>query len=140
MNVSRETIVQSFVFCAFYALFSVFIAGCGEDTVLDDISGFNKIIEKRTDIRSAREVMIIYYNYLPGEKDSKYSIEEEDLTKGRTRVTLISDNLPDDSMRGLKLVMVTNFDGSKWKVVIVQRNWRCYDGRGHTNWGTEPCS
>ena len=57
MNVSRETIVQSFVFCAFYALFSVFIAGCGEDTVLDDISGFNKIIEKRTDIRSAREVM-----------------------------------------------------------------------------------
>jgi hypothetical protein len=140
MDVSRETIRLSFIFCAFWALFSVIITGCGEDAIRDDISSFNKIIEKRTDIKSAREVMIIYFNYLPVEKDSDYTIEEEDLTTGRTRVTLICDNLLDDSMKGLKLVMITNFDGTKWKVVIVQRNWKCYEGRGHTNWGTEPCN
>jgi hypothetical protein len=137
-NVSRETFRKLVIICVF-GLFLAMINGCGEDAISEDISGFNKTIQLKTDIKSAKEVMILYNDYLPGERDSRYSIEEETLTPGRFRVTLIRSKIPDDSMEGEKLVMVVKHDGEKWKVIVVERNWRCYPGRGHTDWGIDPC-
>mgnify|MGYP001618561841 CR=1 FL=1 len=138
LNVSRETFRKFAVFFVF-VLFLAVISGCGEDAISEDISGFNKIIQLKTDIKTAKEVMIMYNDFLPGEKDSKYSLEEEPLTPGRFRVTLIRSKISDDSMEGEKLVMIVKFDGTKWKVLVVERNWKCYPGRGHTDWGIDPC-
>ncbi len=138
LNVSRETFLRLVIIWAFGVLFAT-LGGCGEDALSEDISGFNNIIHLKTDIKTAKEVMIMYNDFLPGERDSKYSLEEESLTPGRFRVTLIRSKIRDDSKESEKLVMIVKFDGTKWKVLVVERNWRCYPGRGHTNWGIDPC-
>ncbi len=136
-NVSRET-SKIRNYCYILAIF-LLCQGCGEDSINEDITAFNKIIESNKEIKSAREVMIMYYNFLYSETDGKYTITEEELPRNRFMVVLIRDDIGDDSMQGEKFVMIVKHEESKWKVVTINRNWKCYPRRGHTSWGTEPC-
>ena len=38
-----------------------------------------------------------------------------------------------------KLVMVAKVEKTKWKVLMVERNWKCITQNGETNWGLERC-
>lgn len=60
---------------------------------------------------------------------------------GRYIITLVHDKLLDDSQRATKIVMdaLWNTD-STWKVNGIQKNWKCWEGRGHTDWGIEFCN
>ena len=124
------------VFCLFLA----FSYGCGEDTIEENEEPINRILQSRKDIKTAREVMLIYYEYKWPGTDNDFSIDEEKLPRDRTKVTLIRDNIKDDSMKGEKIMMLVKYDGEKWKVITIERNWKCYEGRGYSKWGTEPCN
>lgn len=139
-NVSRETRHnKQLIFVLFFCFLAIF-PGCGEDSIPVDVSSFNKTIELRKDLKSAKEVMLEFYSSYHSEGGRDIKVTEENLTPGRFRVTLINDDLNDDSALAEKLVMVVKQDGTKWKVISIEKNWKCHKGRGHSGWGTEPCS
>ena len=134
--VSRETLAKIRAFLAFLLLF---ISSCSEEAVKIDVLEFNKTLEKANELKTAKDVMRLYFDSLPGEKDTNYSVTEEQLSGGNYRITLIRTKLKDDSAEGEKYVMVAELTGSTWKVISLEKNWRCYKGRGHTDWGIDPC-
>ena len=73
------------------------------------------------------------------EGKEEITITTKNISSNRVEVTLIHDNLLDDSMRGKKFVMVLNKKGRKWMVSSIKKNWRCWINRGHENWGIENC-
>ena len=135
-NVSRETPLK---ICTFLAFLLLSISSCSEEAVKIDVSEFNKTLEKAKELKTAKDVMRLYFDSLPGEKDTNFSVTEEQLSGGNYRITLIRTKLKDDSAEGEKYVMVAELTGSTWKVISLEKNWRCYKGRGHTDWGIDPC-
>ncbi len=123
----------------FLCTFSVFYS-CGEESVHLDVSGFNKRIEYRTDFKTAKDVMYEFYNLYNNDENNNLQLSEENLTPGRFKVTLINSRLNDDSMAAEKLEMIVKHDGTKWKVITVEKNWKCHNDRGHGDWGIQPCN
>jgi hypothetical protein len=58
----------------------------------------------------------------------------------RYEVIAISDGFTDDSVRGRRydLKLERNPVGS-WRITEARVSWRCWPGRGHDTFGTEPC-
>jgi len=135
-NVSRETFGKFYVFLT---IVLVFVSSCSEETVKIDVLEFNRTLEKAKEFKTAKDVMRLYFDSLPGEKDTNYSVTEEQLSGGNYRITLIRTKLKDDSAEGEKYVMVAELNGSTRKVISLEKNWRCYKGMGHTDWGIDPC-
>ena len=116
------------------------LTSCTEEFDIKNPSKFNKEIEARTDIKTPEQLISIYYNYPPNEDIPKLEINSKELKNGFIEITLIHDQQQDDSQRAIKIVMLTKRNGKKWVVFEIKKNRKCYDGRGHTNWGTELCS
>ncbi len=58
---------------------------------------------------------------------------------GPTTVTVTLDGLPDDSVRAQRYVLVLGPDGDNWKLTSAVTAQRCWPGRGHQTFSTEPC-
>jgi hypothetical protein len=70
------------------------------------------------------EMTVVYINEVP---DS-------------ARVTVVSEGLLNDSVRGRKVSALVVLGGDmKWSVADVEITWRCWAGRGHTDWSRELC-
>ncbi len=105
------------------------------------IGFFNRHLDSTTEELTAKEVMRLF---LPREEESNEgnqteTIREEKLPNGNTLVTLVRDNLMDDSMKAEQYLMELEKTDGKWHVVYVKTNWKCRKGRGHTDWGAELC-
>jgi len=118
----------------------IILISCAENFDILDSAEFNKKIETRTDIVTAEQLIKIYYNYPPNEGTPKLEIKSKKLSNGLIEVTLIHDGQEDDSQRATKIVMTTELTGKKWIVHEIKTNRKCWDGRGHANWGTEWCN
>lgn len=116
------------------------LASCTEDFDVKDPDQFNKKIEKRTDIVTVEQLIKIYYNYPTNEGTPKLEIESKELDNGLMEVTLIHDGQKDDSQRATKIVMIAERIGQKWTIHKIKTNRKCWDGRGHTDWGTDWCN
>jgi hypothetical protein len=130
--------VKKLKFCYILVIFILFSA-CGEDSIKEDTSAFNKIIENNDGLKSAEDVLILYYKYARPGEEKGYTVTSEKLPRHRYMVILIKDNMADDSMQGEKFTMLVEQKEKFWKVITVERNWKCYPRRGHSSWGTEPC-
>lgn len=99
------------------------------------------LLEKEEDL-SAKEVMKLFYpnEVEAGEGNEQIKISERTSENGNTIVTLIHENLLDDSLNGEKYSIELQRDNKKWTVISIKKNWKCWDGRGHTNWGIERCN
>jgi hypothetical protein len=124
-------------------LFFMFLAAgsisCMEEFEHTDPTRFNESIAASTDISSAGQLIMLYYDYPEGEGTPDLTITQKELTDNRIEVTLIHDNLPDDSQQAIKIVMTVAQTGEIWTVHEIRKNWKCREGRGHTNWGTAWC-
>jgi PBP1b-binding outer membrane lipoprotein LpoB len=118
----------------------IILNSCSESFDIKDPAEFNKKIEKRTDIKTAEQLIEIYYNYPSGEVTPKLDIKSKKLNNGLIEVTLIHDKQADDSQRAIKIVMTVELDDEKWIVHQIKTNRKCWEGRGHTDWGTEWCN
>jgi hypothetical protein len=59
---------------------------------------------------------------------------------GQHAVVLVtSTNLPDDSVRDERVRAVARTGEGGWQVTEAGRQVRCRDGRGHADWGPQPC-
>lgn len=100
-----------------------------------------KLTESNKNI-SAKEVMKLYYptEKETGEGNEIIEISEKIGDDGNTIVTLIHDNLLDDSIKGEKYILELKRENDKWIIISLKKNWKCQHGRGHTEWGIEVCS
>lgn len=101
----------------------------------------NKMLVKESENLTAQEVMRLYYpkKVEAGEGNEKIEILENVLDNGNTIVILIHDNLLDDSVKGEKHLIELEKTNDKWKAVSIKKNWKCWNDRGHTDWGTGLC-
>ena len=118
----------------------IILTSCSESFDIKDPADFNKKIETRTDIATAQDLIEIYYNYPLHESKPKIEIESKEIGNRLMEVTLIHDGQEDDSQRATKIVMTAELKDKKWKVHKIKTNRKCWDGRGHTDWGTEWCN
>lgn len=101
----------------------------------------NKLLAEKDENLSAQDVIKLYYpeEVEIGEGNEKIEISEKKLENGNTLVTLIHNNLLDDSLKGEKYIMELNSTNDKWNVISIKKNWKCRLGRGHTDWGVKLC-
>lgn len=121
-------------------LLAIFTLSCSESFEEINPNTFNLKIEGLSNIKTPEELIILYDNYPKEEGKPKYSISS--ISKdGIYEITLIHNHIPDDTLLGEKTIMTArkNEDGS-WLVLKIQKNWKCHEGRGHNDWGTEICN
>lgn len=101
----------------------------------------NSLLKDNKESFSAQEVMELFYpkKIQANEGNEKIEVTEKELTNGNVIVTLVHDNLLDDSLRGEKYIMELKKVGDKWRVVSIKKNWKCWEGRGHIDWAIELC-
>lgn len=121
-------------------LFSLLFTSCSEKFEYVDSLKFNNSIANRTDIETAEELIGLYYGFPENEGTQNISIETKKLELGKIQVTLVHDEMKDDSIKALKIVMIVKQIDQSWTVIEIKKNWKCWEGRGHTNWGAEYCN
>ncbi len=121
-------------------ILTLLLTSCTEKFDYVDPFKFNNSIENRTDIQSAEQLIKIYYDYPDNEGTPNLTTEKKELENYKIEITLIHDRQEDDSQRATKIVMTAQYDDKKWTVLEIKTNRKCWDGRGHTNWGTEWCN
>ena len=116
------------------------LTSCTEEFKTYDPSKFNAQLQERVDIETPEELITVYYNYPESEGVPNLEISSKELRTNHYEIMLIHDKLQDDSQRAIKIVMQANKNGEHWVVDEIKKNWKCWDGRGHINWGIEFCN
>lgn len=137
--VSRETFSAISGFFAIM-LFFVLFPGCGEDTISEDISGFNKVLSTRYDIKAPEDLAKFYHDYLYDNPEAKLTYEMSPQTHNRVKIVMINQNPVDPNLLAEKIEMVAKYDETKWKIVVINRNWKCRSKGEPSEWGIEPCN
>lgn len=114
-------------------------SACSERHRSVDPIEFNRKIAVRKDLGDPELLMKAYYNWPEEEGNPMLSISWT-RNNDRVEVTLVHEGLEDDSQEGMKIVMVAEEKGLIWKVLEIRECWKCWPGRGHTDWGIEPCN
>ncbi len=74
----------------------------------------------------------------------KKVVAAESLSGGENFDTLIvtveEDGLLDDSVGASMLILRMNKKGPAWEVTKASKVWKCWPGRGHVGYSSEPCS
>ncbi len=105
-----------------------------------DITDINNQLEEIKGYLSPLEIMKIHYPHEGGGEGGESVVTtEESLGDGHAAVTLRHNNIMDDSVKDQQIVMELKKQGNLWTVVSLKTNWRCRAGRGHEDWGAEPC-
>ena len=74
------------------------------------------------------------------ERRAIWAIEGRGEHPSRYTIVAITDDLPDDSIRGRRLDVVLELhDDQSWRVADARESWRCWSGRGHETFGTDAC-
>ncbi len=124
----------------FFLLISLIAVSCAPEPFnIIDPTDFNQKIADRTDIPNADELAKVYYNYPPEEGSPQFDIKSVEITEGTFETTFIHDGMMDDSQRAVKIIITSEQKDGKWEVLKIKKNFKCYEGRGHTDWGTEFC-
>ena len=138
-NVSRETFSRIWMLLVFTLLLGL-ITGCGEDSIPEDVSGINKVLSAKYDISSAEQLAKFYYGYIYNNPGSKLTLEISPQTHGRVKIVLIDHNPARDNMLAEKFEIIAKQNETTWKLVVVNRNWKCKSTGEAGEWGTDPCN
>ena len=73
--------------------------------------------------------------------EGNYSEEVETLSSSDQQQVLLFTRmgLLDDSVRGMRHRLELEPQGGLWQLTWTGRQVTCWPGRGHQDWGTEPC-
>ncbi|EHQ41891.1 hypothetical protein [Myroides odoratus] len=119
------------------------------DTAIDEyelisqetIDKLNEAI-KREKLTSVEGIMRFY---APEDKEAegKYSYDITVLQMSNSSLTLITlteEGINDDSMQAKKVVMTIKAKDGHNQVTQIKQSYKCWEGRGHTNWNASHCS
>ncbi len=104
----------------------------------ENIERLNQVITTK-EIDNTEAVIKEYVQEFEGEGFGKYEIAERKLSRHQKEVIFMQEGLPDDSIRGRKVIMRMKMNQKKWEVISIRENFKCAQNRGHQDWGTEPC-
>ncbi len=109
-----------------------------------DVSKFKKKLSQQTEALTAKEVMRLYYPIRieeNSEGNATIEVTERKLNNGNTEVTLVHDNMLDDSIKSEKCLMELkkSQNKSQWEVVSLKKSWKCNQGRGQQDWAAKYC-
>ena len=124
----------------FILISTLLLVSCKESFEEMDTEMFNKEIIQNTSIKSPEELILNYYNFSSSEGKPTFQITKNEIDKNVFEIILIHDNQQDDAQKAEKVIIIDEKIGDKWSVKKISRNWKCYDGRGHTDWGIENCN
>ena len=123
-----------------YIILLIIFSSCSESFKSVNPSDFNERILHVKSIDTAEDLIKLYYNYPADGGTSSIEITQKEKDDGFVEITLIHFGQQDDSQRATKIVMTAKFTDGVWYVQKIKTNRKCYDGRGHTGWGTEWCN
>lgn len=108
---------------------------------VDHINSLNERIHSKK-ISSKEDIM---REYKPEDTSAggNYSYEIKIMnTEGMDTalVLLTVDGLQDDSVRSIKVLMRVKAENNTLTVEQIKESYRCYEGRGHTEWSAYSCS
>ena len=118
----------------------LFLSACEESFEHVDPTIFNNSISERSDIVTSEDLVNAYYHPTLGEGNPSLTIETKPYKGDMVLITLIHDGLLDDSIKALKIIMIAKKESGTWTVIEIKKNWKCREGRGHVNWGSDLCS
>lgn len=103
----------------------------------DQYAELNQRVRKAGNIKTPIELIKYYYGEIDADQDIEISVEQ--LEEDQYEIILIQENIKDDSIAGMKIIMIAKRDNDLWTVQDIQRAWKCWEGRGHSQYGTQPC-
>ena len=106
----------------------------------EDPEDINHQLSAHAGALTPEEVMKMYYPHETEQDKEVITISKQELEDASVKVTLVDDNMADDAQKTIKIEMTLMPVGSAWKVLKIQKQWKCYEGRGHTDWGIQSCN
>ncbi len=107
-----------------------------EQSFIDDLN----LDIQRKNIRSEEEILRLY---APKDEFAEgrysYNTTVRQTNDSSKELTLIEDGRMDDSVAGLKVVMVIKRTSQGLRIVSVKESYKCRKGRGSENWSAEYC-
>ena len=97
----------------------------------------NQRVRKAGNITTPVELIKYYYGEIDADQDIDVSVDQ--LKNNQYEITLIQENIKDDSIAGMRIVMVAKNDNNQWIVLDIQRTWKCQKGRDHSKFSSQPC-
>ena len=104
----------------------------------DKYTELNQRVRKAGNINTPVELVKYYYGEIDDEQDIDISVDKFD--NNQYKIMLIQENIKDDSIAGMRVIMLAKKDNKEWTVIDIQRTWKCQKGRGHSNFSSEPCN
>jgi hypothetical protein len=109
----------------------------------EDPNDINHEISAHGGAMTPEEIMKLFYPHeaeVDGTGKEVISITQEALEGDQVKVILVDDNMEDDAQKTTKIEMTLSPIGDAWKVLKIEKQWKCYEGRGHTDWGIQSCN
>jgi len=114
----------------------------GESFNVVDVATIAQLNQKIVDqnLKTGEEIMRAYNSEKSADEGNyTYTVTEKNVDEKTLEVTLIEDGILDDSVAGQKVVMTLKKTNGTFKVVLIKKNYKCWQGRGHQNWSAELC-
>ena len=105
---------------------------------IDKYEKLNQRVRKAGNINTPVELIKYYYGEIDADQNINISVDQ--LENNQYEITLIQENIKDDSIEGMRVLMLAKRDNNQWTVLDIQRTWRCQKERGHTNFSSEMCN
>jgi hypothetical protein len=102
---------------------------------------FNDYLEEHSEYASSPVIAASRFLRLDRVDAGTTTIHAESSAEGAgpTTVTVTLDRIGDDSVRGERVVLRFEADGSRWQLVSAKSERRCWPGRGHQGYSPELC-
>ncbi|MCJ7801197.1 MAG: hypothetical protein MUP82_02435 [Candidatus Marinimicrobia bacterium] len=130
--------------------FSILIMNCTKSTIkketildsntvaTDQYTEFNQRVRKAGNIVTPIELIKYYLGEIDADQDIDISVAQ--VENNQYEITLIQGNVKDDSIAGIKIIMVAKNDNNQWTVLDIQRTWKCQKGHGPSKFSKKLCN
>ncbi len=106
-----------------------------------EIDHLNNIIKEKN-LNSETLIMKEYAPEILNAGDNYLYIlsRKKDANSNIITLSLLEDDIPDDSMKARKVIMTLTKENNEIKVMDIKETYQCWKDRGHREWGPTLCN
>lgn len=110
-----------------------------------DFENFNKTIiegqEAKTEwVNSPFQIALKFTNDQLESRSKKIEVQSENAeNQDNVFVTIREDGLLDDSVQSSMVILKMNKKEDLWQIQEAKQVWKCWEGRGHKTFNSQPC-
>lgn len=112
----------------------------------EDIASYNSQITSAIDVSEAwvtTPYQIVGKLFGPEyrtEGNSKFDLEQAEISNEHVRIIVTQEGLLDDSVYGEKRIIEFKYKGNRWVIDNIKLGFKCQSGRGQQKYSGEICS